>query len=229
MSRAIIHDINLYNGKVTGGSELRSASEDLAKDIGDKLGLVTKYSSGTFADIYAKNDSQPYVRIQRTSTASGTVSLTVYKASNSYTGLTHHREAIVTANAVGPALHYVNLDNYTLIGLCSGSPKQLDIIFDKNNGAILYLSDDGLTLTMIDEYGNLGNVPTQNFIDSSNIVSLMPLAVPDLDIVYDDLFLAGYMRAYQHPQQFDIDGYSYFTSGNPSSEYINAPQFVVKI
>lgn len=151
--------------------------------------------------------------------------------------LSHHT-ANVSASSQG-FLSYVALGDYVLLGLSTGSPKYMDVMFDKKHGTISYFAPSSSTatqlVTILDSDHTKVQTQLKSFNDHASISSLAPLVIPSLGIVCDDVFVPFYMQAQERCQQFISNENTYFSSGcawkyyNSSSSTNNNPHFVVRV
>lgn len=226
MPLAVLKKFELFKVVPNGTASGRDFDNALATAIGTDTGLHAVVSGTTILYLYPSSDeTTSRVKISR---SSGTSSIVIETPSGASSVTLSHQSG-TTGSGTGPSLYAIASGNFVLLSIATGSPDQMDVIVDKTNNCIGYISDTGTSFTLLDQSGNAHVIPLPDFVDTPDAVSLAPVVVPEMDIVYDDLFLASYMRAHQRIQQFPIGDNTYFASGNPYVGKTNAGQFVVRI
>ena len=231
-----VKDYVLFSCGVNGTASTLGKSSLSDSDISDKLGvdvIIPDSSDGT-GILYIfpiKTDEgdggglSNYVRIAK---SSNTLSLYVCDGTNS-TEITHQNAT--TSGSKGPVLHYIKIGTYVCIGISTGSITQMDVVLDLKNHVIAFNQYNSSTNVSVFKFVNgSGETATFNpsaYVDATTAVSLAPILVPELGLVYDDLFTAFNMRASNTIQQYIINDESFFASGNPNTNSSTAPQFVV--
>lgn len=230
-----VKDFVLFNCGVSGTAATLTRSSDTCAALSTALGVDVVYSTSEsydFAFIYpTKTDEgnggglSNYVRITK---SNNTLSLYVCDGTNS-TQITH--QSATTSGSKGPVLHYIKIGNYVCIGISTGSITQMDVVLDLKNHVIAFNQYNSSTNVSVFKFVNgSGETATFNpsaYVDATTAVSLAPILVPELGLVYDDLFTAFNMRASNTIQQYIINDESFFASGNPNTNSSTAPQFVV--
>ena len=230
-----VKDFVLFNCGVSGTASTLSRSSDICVSISSALNLDVVYSTAVstdFAFIYPIKTNEGnggglsnYVRISK---ANNTIDLHVCDG-NSTTQISH--QTATTSGSKGPVLHYIKIDNYVCLGISTGSIKQMDVILDTKNHVIAFNQYNSSTYESVFKFvngsGQTATFTPTAFVDTTTAVSLAPILVPELGLVYDDMFTPYNMRASNTVQQYIINDVSYFASGNPNTNSNTAPQFVV--
>lgn len=128
----------------------------------------------------------------------------------------------------------------TIVSQTNTTNRIMGVFMDSALKQMVVLKDDGVTIGDFQQGGSFdvrseifaipysyGTTTPPGLTNDERVVSMAPLAVPELLDVFADVFSPIYMRASQSFQQFDIGTDTFVTSGNPTSA--TGAQFVVRL